>query len=183
MGLQYDLVEARSFDKLRIEVFTDANVASEGGDMKSVGGFTVYSNGLLISAKSWKQEILAGSTCEAELIAANTGAHDAVWLERLVDQLKLPRTSTTRYCDSSSARELMLHAGKHCRTTQLRIKDLKIREYVSENGTTVKPVASKENFADLLTKPLPVDAFRRHRAKRGVREIECTAKRGPAKRE
>ncbi|KAG6949917.1 hypothetical protein JG688_00014426 [Phytophthora aleatoria] len=32
---------------------------------------------------------------------------------------------------------------------------------------TVKPVASKENFADLLTKLLPVDAFMRHRAKLG----------------
>jgi hypothetical protein len=96
--------------------------------LKSVSGFTVYCNGQLISAKSWKQEILAESTCEAELIAANTGAHDAVWLEQLIDELKLARTSTSLHCDSSSARELMQHAGKHRRTKQLRIpQDPRVR--------------------------------------------------------
>lgn len=94
MGLAYDLVEARKYGKLHIEVYTDSNFASEGGDMKSVTGFTVFCNGQLISAKTWKQEIIAESTCEAELIAANAGVHDAVWLEQLVDELKLPRVVT-----------------------------------------------------------------------------------------
>ncbi|OWY95462.1 putative mitochondrial protein [Phytophthora megakarya] len=143
MGLPYNLVEAQKLEGFHIEVYTDANYASEGGDMKSVSGFTVYCNGQLILAKSWKQDILAESTCEAELIAANTGAHDAVWLEQLVDELELPRVNTKLYCDSCSARELMQHAGKHRRIKQLRIKDLKIREYVAKNGVTVKSVASK----------------------------------------
>ncbi|KAJ8503143.1 hypothetical protein ON010_g19122 [Phytophthora cinnamomi] len=121
MGLHYDLVEARKNEKLHIEVYTDANFASEGGDMKSVSGFTVYCNGQLISAKSWKQDILAESTCEAELIAANTGAHDAVWLEQFVDELQLPRVGTVLYCDSSSARELMKHAGYRPRRTGSRL--------------------------------------------------------------
>jgi hypothetical protein len=47
---------------------------------------------------------------------------------------------------------------------------------VAENGMVVKPVASKENVADLLTKPLPVEAFRYHRARLGVRAIEMAAK-------
>ncbi|KAI9982206.1 hypothetical protein PInf_008101 [Phytophthora infestans] len=85
-----------------------------------------------------KFDILAESTCEAELIATNTGAHDAIWLGQLVDELKLPRTGILLYCDSSSAHQLMKHAGKHRRTKQLRAKDLKIREYVSKNGTIVR---------------------------------------------
>jgi hypothetical protein len=32
MGLRYDLVEARKYEKLHINVFADANFASEGGD-------------------------------------------------------------------------------------------------------------------------------------------------------
>ncbi|KAF4044670.1 Reverse transcriptase (RNA-dependent DNA polymerase) [Phytophthora infestans] len=168
MGLQFDFKEARQFDKLKIEVYTDANFASEGGDMKSVTGFTVFCNGQLISAKCWKQNTLAESTCEAELIAANTGIHEAIWLEQLVDELGLKRETTALYCDSSSARELMKHAGKHRRTKQLNRSDLKIREYVKKRGVKLEPVASKENVADIMTKPLPQEAFQGHRDTMGV---------------
>ncbi|OWZ00212.1 Copia type Polyprotein, partial [Phytophthora megakarya] len=64
------------------------------------------------------------------------------------------------------------HAGKHRRTKQLRIKDLKIREYVTVNGLIVKDVATKDNVADTLTKPLPVELFRRHRASLGIQELD-----------
>jgi hypothetical protein len=46
--------------------------------MKSVSAFAVFCNEQLISARCWKQDNLAESTCETELIAANTGLHDAV---------------------------------------------------------------------------------------------------------
>ncbi|KAF4029710.1 Reverse transcriptase (RNA-dependent DNA polymerase) [Phytophthora infestans] len=93
MGLQFDFKEARQFDKLKIEVYTDANFASEGGDIKSVTGFTAFCNGQLISAKCWKQNTLAESTCEA----ANTGIHEAIWLEQLVDELGLKRERLQHY--------------------------------------------------------------------------------------
>ncbi|KAE9067260.1 hypothetical protein PF007_g28142 [Phytophthora fragariae] len=168
MGLQFDFERARQFDKMRLEVYTDANFASEGGDMKSVSGFAVFCNEQLISARCWKQDNIAESTCEAELIAANTGLHDAIWLEQLIDELGLQRESTTLYCDSASARELMKHAGKHRRTKRLNIKDLKIREYVKKRGIKIEPVSSKANVADLMTKPLALVAFQHHRENMGV---------------
>lgn len=69
----------------------------------------------------------------------------------------------------------MQHAGKHHRTKQLRIKDLKIREYVDEHGMDVRSVTSKDNVADLLTKPLPMEPFRRHRERFGVRAVGLAA--------
>ncbi|KUF88461.1 Coiled-coil domain-containing protein 42 [Phytophthora nicotianae] len=143
--------------------------------MKSVTGLTVFCNGQLISARCWKQDILAESTCEAELIAANTGMNEAIWLEQLVDELGLERDATTLYCDSSSARELMKHAGKHRRTKQLNISDLKIREYVKKRGVKLEPVASKANVADMMTKPLPQEAFQGHRETMGVRTARMDA--------
>ncbi|KUF93604.1 Calcineurin B protein 10 [Phytophthora nicotianae] len=98
----------------------------------------------------------------------NTGIHEAIWLEQLVDELGLKRETTTLYCDSSSARELMKHAGKHRRTKQLNISDLKIREYVKKRGVKLEPVASKANVADIMMKPLPQDAFQGHRDTMGV---------------
>lgn len=91
--------------------------------------------------------------------------HEAIWLEQLVDELRLERETTTLYCDS---RELMKHTGKHRRTKQLNIKDLKIREYVKEREVEIKLVASKANVADMMTKPLPLEAFQRHREVMGL---------------
>ncbi|GMF29781.1 unnamed protein product [Phytophthora fragariaefolia] len=173
MGLYKDLNEAREYDKFQIEVYADASYASETYDLKSVTGFVVFCNGQLISTKSWKQGILAERTCEAELIAANEGLHEAVWFEQLVDEIELPRENTQMFCDSSSAVELMKHAGKHRRTKQLRIKDLKIREYVAEREVSISSVASRANVADTMTKPLPAEEFRRHRDNLGVRAINC----------
>ncbi|OWY94086.1 Copia type Polyprotein, partial [Phytophthora megakarya] len=71
---------------------------------------------------------------------------------------------------------------KHRRTKQLRIKDLKIHEYVTVNGLIVKAVATKDNVADTLTKPLPVEQFRRHRASLGIQELGLAVKAKPDKR-
>ncbi|OWZ07581.1 hypothetical protein PHMEG_00020008 [Phytophthora megakarya] len=76
----------------------------------------------------------------------------------------------------------MQNAGKHRRTKQLRIKDLKIREYVAKNGVTVKSVASKDNVADMFTKSLPVEQFRRLRAQLGVRASDAAATDNPSER-
>ncbi|ETN02893.1 hypothetical protein PPTG_23856 [Phytophthora nicotianae INRA-310] len=100
-------------------------------------GYTMYlhlfyriSNGQLVSAKCWEQDTLAESSCEVELIAANTGMHEAVWLEQFADELGLEKETTTLYCDSNSAHGLMKHAEKLRRTKLVNISDLKIREYV-----------------------------------------------------
>jgi ATP sulfurylase len=97
-----------------------------------------------------------------------------------VDGLGLERESRILYCDSASASELMKHAGKHRRTKQLNISDLKIREYVKKRGVKIEPVSSKANVADLLTKPLPLEDFQRHREKIGVHPTKRKADEGHA---
>ncbi|EGZ17540.1 hypothetical protein PHYSODRAFT_300582 [Phytophthora sojae] len=71
----------------------------------------------------------------------------------------------------------MKHAGKHRRTKQLNISDLKIREYVKKRGVKIEPVASKANAADTMTKPLPLEVFERHREKLGVRTSRMISRR------
>ncbi|KAG6959019.1 hypothetical protein JG687_00009033 [Phytophthora cactorum] len=95
--------------------------------------------------------------------------HEAVWLDQLVDEMGLERETTTLYCDSSIARGLMKHAGKHRRIKQFNISDLKIREYVKKRGVKLEPVSSKANVVDMMTKPLTLEEFQGHRETIGVR--------------
>jgi len=44
-------------------------------------GFVTDLNGQFISGKSWKQQMVTESTSEAELVAANEGAKDGLWLK------------------------------------------------------------------------------------------------------
>ncbi|KAJ8558836.1 hypothetical protein ON010_g8612 [Phytophthora cinnamomi] len=73
MGLKFYYKEACQYEKLQIEVYTEANFASEGGDMKSISGFAVFLDKL-----GFKREVITlycGSTSDRQLMK-HAGTHD-----------------------------------------------------------------------------------------------------------
>ena len=55
---------------------------------KSTYGALFFLGGSLISWQSAKQQVVAVSSCEAEYVAAATSATQAIWLARLLGDLK-----------------------------------------------------------------------------------------------
>lgn len=169
MNLENGLKRFREKQGIAIETFTDADYANEK-DRKSITGFVTQLCGQFISGKSWKQSILAESTTEAELIAANTGSHDAVWLKQLLEELQLKIGEALIRIDNRGALEIAKHPTNHKRTKQIDVRFLKIREYV-ENGTLqVESVPSADNVADIMTKPLVKVVFEKHRNNMSVKK-------------
>ena len=64
-----------------MEVNIDASFATDPDDSKSQTGYVFLLNGGAVSWCSSKKSVVAGSTCEAEYVAALEAAHEGVWMK------------------------------------------------------------------------------------------------------
>lgn len=74
----------------------------------------------------------------------------------------------TIYCDNASAISLSKNPVMHSKTKHIPIKYHFLREQVAEQNINFEYINSKEQIADIFTKPLPREAFEHLRQKMGV---------------
>jgi hypothetical protein len=63
------------------------------------------------------------------------------------------------YCDNKSSICISKNSVMHSKAKQIPIKYHFLREQVVENNIRVEYVGTKEQVADIFTKPLPWEAF------------------------
>ena len=142
---------------LQLEAFVDADWASSRTDRKSITGycFRLHHQGPVISWKSRKQPTVALSTCEAEYMALSLTCQEAVFLNRLVNNLLgYESRSVDIHCDNQGAIALAKNPVKHNRTKHIDIRHHYVRELVENDSVILKYVQSDSNLADPFTKPL-----------------------------
>ena len=72
------------------------------------------------------------------------------------------------FCDNTSAINISKNPVMHSKTKNIIIKYHFVRELVQDKEIILKYVHTKEQIADIFTKPLPKDAFLYLRGKLGV---------------
>ena len=72
------------------------------------------------------------------------------------------------FCDNTSAINISKNPVMHSKTKYIVIKYHFVRELVQDKEIRLEYVHSKEQIADIFTKPLPKDAFLYLRGKLGV---------------
>jgi hypothetical protein len=72
------------------------------------------------------------------------------------------------YCDNTSAINILKNLVMHSKTKHIPIKYHFLREQVAEKNIRVEYVGTKEQVADIVTKPLPWEAFEYLRQRLGV---------------
>ena len=72
------------------------------------------------------------------------------------------------FCDNTSAINISKNPVMHSKTKHIAIKYHFVRELVQDKEIRLEYVNSKEQIADIFTKPLPKDAFLYLRGKLGV---------------
>lgn len=65
----------------------------------------------------------------------------------------------TIYCDNTSAINISKNLVKHFKTKHIAIKYHLLREQVQEKAVKLEYVPTKEQLADIFTKPLPKHTF------------------------
>ena len=73
--------------ELVVSGYIDASFDTDPEDSKSQSGYIFLLNGGAISWCSSKKSIVAGSTCEAEYIAASGATNEGIWMKEFISDL------------------------------------------------------------------------------------------------
>lgn len=141
--------------------YCDADYAGDINTAKSTSGYIFfYANGL-ISWKSKLQIIIAQSTTEAEYMAINALAKEAIYIKSILDELgfykqkKLPI-----YTDNNGALLLAKNPIYYERTKHISVKYHYIRYLIDNNIIDLNYVNTLSQKADDLTKALDKVKFK-----------------------
>ncbi|KAM2377376.1 hypothetical protein ACFX1X_043992 [Malus domestica] len=158
--------------ELRVEAYTDADFQSEVDDTSSNSRYVFTLNGKAVSWKSKKQDVIADSTTEAEYVAVAEAGKEAFWMKKFITILGVVPTITspvTLYCDNSGAIAQAKEPKAHQKNKHFDRRFNIIRRYAVEGKVNILKVASADNVADPLTKPMSQIQLDRHMEKMGIR--------------
>eukprot|EP00253_Pinus_taeda_P019372 PITA_19372 len=124
-------------------------------DRKSTSGYVFHMGSRAISWASKKQPIVALSTAEEDYVVATTLACQEVWMRRTLRSLGQEQAKgTVIFCDNSSAIALSKNSVFHKRTKHIDKRFHYIRELVNSGEIVLQHCRTREQIADILTKPL-----------------------------
>ncbi|KAL5538348.1 hypothetical protein UlMin_042297 [Ulmus minor] len=157
VGLIYEQKEGT---KLKLEGFVDSDYARNKDNRRSTTAYMFCLNGCYISWKSKLQPIVALSTTEAEYIAATKAIKEALWLQGILQELKLMEDNAIVFSDSQSALHLCKNLVFHERRKHVDVRYHFIREKVTEGKILVEKISTEDNPADAGTKVPPLSKFK-----------------------
>eukprot|EP00253_Pinus_taeda_P002152 PITA_02152 len=110
-----------------------------------------------ISWISKLQETVALSTTEAEYIAASDASKEAIWLKGLLDEIGRTREKVNVFCESQSAIHLATNPAYHNKTKHINVRYHFLRHVIDGKKVALKKVHTRENCAEIFTKPVIVE--------------------------
>ena len=134
----------------------------------SRSGYVITLAGCPIIWASKMQSLIALSTTEAEYIALSTALRKVISLMKLLKELKrrglpitlpVPTIRCQVFEDNLAALELANQPKLRPRTKHLAVRLHHFRDHVQRKDIQIQHVASKQQVADIFTKPLPKEQF------------------------
>ena len=117
---------------------------------------------------------MAGSTCEAEYIAASEAANEGVWMKEFISDLGvIPSASSPMkiFCDNTGAIALAKESRFHKRTKHIKRRFNSICDQVKEGDIEICKIHMDLNVVDPLTKPLPQAKHDQHQD--SLESLQC----------
>ena len=142
-----------------IKGYTDADYAGCLETRISRSGFVFQLNGGPISWSIPWQNVVSLLTAETEYIALAHGTKEAIWLRRILNDLKIPCESIPLLVDNQSAIKQARNLEFHKRLKHIDVRYHFVRDILNKKWISISYVESKEQLADIFTKPLTKQTF------------------------
>ena len=127
----------------------------------STSGWAIYWQSAVVAWGSRKQDSVALSSCEAEIIALSEASKDMVFHRRLVSGISKSHVNgpTPLATDNKAARDLAFNPEHHNRTKHVERRHFYVRDMVEKFELTVPFVGTADNTSDFFTKCLNASRF------------------------
>jgi hypothetical protein len=141
----------------RLYCFVDSDFASTDiENRRSTTGYVIFFNSGIISWKSILQRRTSTSSTEAEYRALHEAAKECIWLLRILQELKVDTVSPVMiFEDNTSAIAATENPVAHSKLKHLETIYHQIRDFIADKLVKVHYIETKDQLADILTKPLP----------------------------
>ena len=148
--------------------WSKSNPSSPAGVLSRSGFPIKYANCPILWG-SKMQSLVALSTTEAEIIALSTALREVIHLQNLLRELwanafPIPFTKAQIHCrtfeDNAACIEVATSEAKiRLRTKHLAVRLFHFRDHIEKGLISIEHVPSRDQLADIFTKPLPHDQF------------------------
>jgi hypothetical protein len=139
--------------------YSDADWAGCKIDRKSTSGTCQFLGRSLVSWASKKQNSVALSTAEAEYIAADHCCAQLLWMRQTLRVYGYKLSKVPLLCDNGSAIRMADNPAEHSRTKHIDIRYHFLRDHQQRGDIEIAYVSTKEQLADIFTKPLDEKTF------------------------
>lgn len=148
--------------------YADADWANDPSRYSRTGFVVMFANAA-VSWQSTRQQIIACSSSEAELVALNELSREMKWMRNLMTGIGIHANGPLRlWQDNMSAESIANNLFNDKRTKHMDVREKFINLQIEQKQQEIKHIASEDMVADIFTKPLTPNLFTKHRAALGL---------------
>jgi histone deacetylase 1/2 len=150
----------RSDPSTILTAFSDADWVECPDDRQSTGGHTIFFRPNLIIWSAHKKATVSHSSTKAEYKAVVDATAEIIWVQSLLRELRVSQSRpSVLCCDNIDVTYLSSNPVFHARTKHIKVHFHFVKERVTQKLIQIKFISSKDQLADIFTKPLSLPTF------------------------